>query len=230
MLGDVGGGCTSHFIFLLTGFSTIYILKNDYLQEKTMKHYLIDYENIQPDNFNRLNPGNCHIWLFVGKAQTTLPIGFMQTQAYFGNAFHIVQIPKSGRNALDFVLATEIGRITKDYPQSEIVIISKDKGFDVLIDYYSKQHFVRSIRRVSHVKHIQADSLCEKKRIPIHQIMDYVFFPKVQKYYQKLPERYVPKNEQSLHNFIQNILCSELRNFDEIHKQNVCQQLATYLI
>ncbi len=194
-----------------------------------MKHYLIDYENIQPDNFNRLNPNGCHIWLFIGQKQTALPISFMQAQAKFGNSFHIIQVPKSGKNALDFILATQIGQIVKDYPQSEIIIVSKDKGFDVLIDYYRLQSNVKSIQRTENIQLIQTSGVQEHKKTRI-PILGYILFPKIQKCYQKLSERNIPKTKKSLHNFIYNIVRYDLQDFDEIRKQNVCQQLATYLI
>lgn len=197
-----------------------------------MKHYLIDYENLQPENFNQLYSKNCHIWLFIGQKQSTLPVSFMQTQAKFGHSFHIIQVPKTGKNALDFILATQIGQIVKDYPQSEIVIVSKDKGFDVLIEYYHSQSNVKNIQRTENLKLIQTMGVQEnkKKRIPILEYLECLLFPKIQKCYQKLPKRNIPKNNKSLHNFIYHIVRNDLQGFDEIHKQTICQQLATYLV
>lgn len=197
-----------------------------------MKHYLIDYENIQPENFNQLHPKNCHIWLFIGQKQSTLPVSFMQAQAKFGNSFHIIQTPKTGKNALDFILAAHVGQIVKDYPQSEIIIVSKDKGFDVLIAYYRLQSNIKSIQRTKNLQCIQITGIQEnkKKRIPILEYLEHLLFPKIQKCYQKLPKRNIPKNEKSLHNFIYNIVYRDLQGFDDTHKQTVCQQLATYLV
>lgn len=195
-----------------------------------MKHYLIDYENIQPNDFKKLNPNQCCIWLFVGKNQTTLPISFSEAQTQFGQAFHLIQVPKSGKNALDFILASEMGRIIENNPNDEFVIVSKDTGFNVLIEYYQKQSLVKSIQRVGHANDIQMDKTKHKKRLSIMAMLSFAFLPKVRQSYQKLPQHCVPKSQKSLINFILSILKKDLKHYDETEKQHICQQLANQFI
>lgn len=193
-----------------------------------MKHYLIDYENIQPNDFNRLNPKQCQIWLFVGKNQTTLPSIFAETKIKFGTAFHLIQVPKSGKNALDFILASEMGRIIENNPNDEFIIISKDTGFDVLVEHYQKQ--VKSIQRIGNANNIQLDNTKHKKRLSIMDMLSFDFLPKVQQSYHKMPEHCLPKSQKSLINFILSILKNELKDYDDECKQYICQKLANQFI
>lgn len=193
-----------------------------------MKHYLIDYENIQPNDFNRLNPNQCQIWLFVGKNQTTFPLTFSQAKAKFDTAFHLIQVPKSGKNALDFILASKMGRIIENNPNDEFVIVSKDTGFDVLIEYYQQQ--VKSIQRVGHANNIQLDNTKHKKRLSIIDTLSVALLPKVKQSYHKMPEHCLPKSQKSLMNFILSILKNELKDYDDEYKQYICQKLASQFI
>lgn len=193
-----------------------------------MKHYLIDYENIQPNDFNRLNPNQCQIWLFVGKNQTTFPLTFSQAKAKFDTAFHLIQVPKSGKNALDFILASKMGRIIENNPNDEFVIVSKDTGFDVLIEYYQQQ--VKSIQRVGHANNIQLDNTKHKKRLSIIDTLSVTLLPKVKQSYHKMPEHCLPKSQKSLMNFILSILKNELKDYDDEYKQYICQKLASQFI
>lgn len=193
-----------------------------------MKHYLIDYENIQPNDFNRLNPNQCQIWLFVGKNQTTFPLTFSQAKAKFGTAFHLIQVPKSGKNALDFILSSEMGRIIENNSNDEFVIVSKDTGFDVLIEYYQPQ--VKSIQRVGHANNIQLDNTKHKKRLSIIDMLSLALLPKVKQSYHKMPEHCLPKSQKSLMNFILSILKNELKDYDDEYKQYICQKLANQFI
>ncbi|MFN0127513.1 MAG: PIN domain-containing protein [Verrucomicrobiales bacterium] len=54
----------------------------------------------------------------------------------------LVQSTLAGRNALDFVLACQVGRAVERYPGSAIRIISRDKGFDALVAHLKTQGVV----------------------------------------------------------------------------------------
>ena len=108
-----------------------------------MQHILIDYENIQPDaaQFAALDESQCHIWLFIGKIQKTLPIELCEALCRFGKNAHIIRIAKTGKNALDFYLAYYLGKISEQDKDAIICIFSRDTGFDVLVEHMeSGQH------------------------------------------------------------------------------------------
>ena len=100
-----------------------------------MKHLLIDFENIQPQNLNRLPTEDIHVWLFLGALHKSLPIGLVQSLLRFGERVHLIQLQKSGKNALDFYLSYYLGQITATDPEAHIGILSRDGGYDVLVEH-----------------------------------------------------------------------------------------------
>lgn len=52
-----------------------------------------------------------------------------------GCEFHIVKLKGTGKNALDFYIATECGAIS-ERGERRIAIISNDKGFQAVIDFF----------------------------------------------------------------------------------------------
>lgn len=116
-----------------------------------MQHILIDYENIQPDaaQFAALDESQCHIWLFIGKIQKTLPIELCEALCRFGKNAHIIRIAKTGKNALDFYLAYYLGKISEQDKDAIICIFSRDTGFDVLVEHMESGQHCRGIVRIA---------------------------------------------------------------------------------
>lgn len=117
-----------------------------------MKHILIDFENTQPDaaQLRALNPDDSHIWLFLGKnQQKTLPIELCEALCRFGRHVHFIRTAKTGKNALDFYLAYYLGQITTEDNDALICILSRDTGFDVLVEHLENEHLCRGIIRLA---------------------------------------------------------------------------------
>ena len=116
-----------------------------------MQHILIDYENIQPDaaQFAALDESQCHIWLFIGKTQKTLPIELCEALCRFGKNAHIIRIAKTGKNALDFYLAYYLGKISEQDKDAIICIFSRDTGFDILVEHMESGQHCRGIVRIA---------------------------------------------------------------------------------
>ena len=116
-----------------------------------MQHILIDYENIQPDaaQFAALDESQCHIWLFIGKTQKTLPIELCEALCHFGKNAHIIRIAKTGKNALDFYLAYYLGKISEQDKDAIICIFSRDTGFDILVEHMESGQHCRGIVRIA---------------------------------------------------------------------------------
>jgi hypothetical protein len=106
-------------------------LKTNYL--------LIDYENVQPNNLALLNGLPFRVIVFLGANQTRVPLEFARGLQSLGSNAEYVQISGNGSNALDFHIAFMIGELSKSDPDASFHIISKDSGFDPLIDYLRKR-------------------------------------------------------------------------------------------
>jgi hypothetical protein len=103
------------------------VLKTNYL--------LLDYENIQPKKLPLLKDHPFNILVFVGENQTKIPLELAAALQSLGNDAEYIKISGNGTNALDFHIAFSIGVLSKENPDACFHIISKDTGFDPLIEY-----------------------------------------------------------------------------------------------
>jgi hypothetical protein len=131
-------------------------LKTNYL--------LLDYENIHPKNLSLLIGHPFKVLVFVGANQTKVPLELASALQSLGKDAEYIKISGNGPNALDFHIAFSIGQLSKEDPDGYFHIISKDTGFDPLIDYAGKKniHVYRSkditdipLLRVSNMKTMQ---------------------------------------------------------------------------
>ena len=106
---------------------------------KKTNYVLIDYESVQPSQLELLNRDGFVAYVFVGKAQTKLSFETVSAIQDLGERAKYVKISGAGPNALDFHIAFYIGQISATDPEAFFHIISKDKGFDPLIEHLREQ-------------------------------------------------------------------------------------------
>ena len=106
-------------------------LKTNYL--------LIDYENVQPKSLSLLDGHAFKVLVFVGASQSKVSFEIVSKIHTLGNNAEYVQISANGRNALDFHIAFTIGELSKSDENASFYIVSKDTGFDPLIEYLRKK-------------------------------------------------------------------------------------------
>jgi len=73
--------------------------------------------------------------VFVGATQSKLPFDLVTAIQQMGERAKYIKIAGVGPNALDFHIAYYIGRIASHEPEAFFHIISKDTGFDPLIQH-----------------------------------------------------------------------------------------------
>ena len=120
-----------------------------------MKHLLIDFENVQPQNLDKLAAEDTHIWLFLGVNHKMLPISLVQSLLRFGERVHLVQLQRTGKNALDFYLSYYLGQITATDPSAQIGILSRDGGYDVLVEHILANRHAQDILRLADIDEVQ---------------------------------------------------------------------------
>ena len=98
-------------------------------------YVLIDYENVQPKNLALLEAKHFQVIVVIGSNLTKLPLELVTAMQALGSRGSYVRASGSGSNALDFHIAYYIGRISVSDKDSFFHIISKDTGFDPLIDH-----------------------------------------------------------------------------------------------
>lgn len=103
-------------------------------------HYvLIDYENVQPDSLAGLDAEHFRVLVFVGASQNKLAFDTAAAVQKLGTRAEYVKIAGNGSNALDFHIAFHIGHLSNQDPTAFFHIISKDTGFDPLIQHLKER-------------------------------------------------------------------------------------------
>jgi len=99
------------------------------------QYILIDFENVQPDDLSPLCSQQFKVIIFLGALQTKLPTDLVLKLKQLGSNVDYVQAPRAGKNALDFHVAYYLGRLATTNLDAAFHIISKDTGFDPLIQH-----------------------------------------------------------------------------------------------
>jgi len=120
---------------------------------------LVDFENVQQVELSSLDIG-CRVMIFVGSQQKSVPLELVKSSQRFGDRIVWEQVEGHGRNALDFFIAFHLGRVFEKEPDSECIILSRDKGFDPLLRYLTARGV--KCRRIEHIRELHADAVVEE--------------------------------------------------------------------
>jgi hypothetical protein len=118
---------------------------------------LIDYENVQPATIECLNHDHFKILVFIGAHQTKVTFDVAAALQQLGTRATYIKISGNGANALDFHIAFYIGQLATQEPDAYFHIISKDTGFDPLIQHLkSKKIFANRTQNVTDIPIVKA--------------------------------------------------------------------------
>lgn len=149
---------------------------------------LIDYENIQQIDLAAIEDLDITIKLFIGKSQNRIPFELVQQAQRFGAGIEWIKIDGNGNNALDFHIAYYLGYLTHGDPNSEYIVLSKDKGFDPVIRFINRKNI--SCRRINSIVEIVTS---QKK-----PTIDEVFMKKVLDNLKKIEKSKRPRKRTTL--------------------------------
>jgi hypothetical protein len=105
-------------------------------------HVLIDFESVQPDSLGPLEQEHFKVHIFVGANQAKLPFDVATAIQRMGSRANYVKISGNGANALDFHIAFYIGQLAAADSSAYFHIISKDTGFDPLIQHLKSRNIL----------------------------------------------------------------------------------------
>jgi hypothetical protein len=115
-------------------------------------YVLIDFENVQPADLAALEEPHFKVIVFIGASQASVPLELAQALQKMGSRGDYIKVSGNGRNALDFHIAFYIGRLAAAEPKAAFHVVSRDKGFDPLIQHLTTLNIVAS--RVTEVSAI----------------------------------------------------------------------------
>jgi len=105
--------------------------------EMKQRLILVDYENIGKIDLSLLDASYKGI-IFVGARQNTPKASRKPSTAHRFSRVDFQKIEGLGKNALDFHIAFQLGRTFETAPETQCIVLSKDKGFDPLLAYLNK--------------------------------------------------------------------------------------------
>ena len=107
----------------------------------TTNHILIDYENVNATNLDLLSQSThtFKVMIFIGPHQAKIPVELVMQINELKTARYI-RVSKIGKNALDFHIAYHIGKLSEKDPGAHLHIVSRDKGFDPLIEHLKDEN------------------------------------------------------------------------------------------
>jgi hypothetical protein len=100
-----------------------------------INHVFVDFENVHTIDLSVIGSKSVRFTLMLGAKQKRLDVELVEKLMEHAESVQLVRLTASGKNALDFALAYYVGRATMADPAAYIHIISKDQGFDPLIQH-----------------------------------------------------------------------------------------------
>jgi hypothetical protein len=97
------------------------------------QYIFIDYENVSESDLSRVSGKDVRVFMILGTRHKKLPTSLFLFAQDHPEQVRIIQTPVDGRNALDFVLTLELGRMFAADPAGYFHIVSKDTDFDSVI-------------------------------------------------------------------------------------------------
>lgn len=101
---------------------------------RSRKIVLVDFENVPNVSLDGLD-GDTEVIVFIGAQQKTAPIELAMAAQKLGDRLRWQRVSTSGKNALDFFIACELGRVHALEKCAHCVVVSNDTGFDPLIKH-----------------------------------------------------------------------------------------------
>lgn len=179
-----------------------------------INYIFVDFENTQVINLELIANKSVQVYLLIGERQKHLPITLVRQLLEFVNKVHLIESAGSGKNALDFILAYQIGLAVQQDPLGYYHIISKDKGFDPLIAHLKQQKIFAS----RHNEFAQVPALINSQKLPV---VDRILF---------LQERLIknekakPTKRDSLINYISSAFSKQLDEQEVLDLMNTMQK------
>lgn len=105
-----------------------------------MNHVFVDFENVHEIDASIIGARSVNFILLLGARQTKLDAALVEKLMEHAAAVQLVRLTTSGKNALDFALAYYVGRAVMADPTGCFHIVSKDTGFEPLIEHLRSRH------------------------------------------------------------------------------------------
>jgi hypothetical protein len=105
-----------------------------------VNHVFVDFENVQEIDLAIIGSKAVTFTLLIGSRQMKLDVSLVEKLLMHAASVQLVRLTSTGRNALDFTLAYYVGRAVAADPSGYFHIVSRDAGFDPMIEHLRNKH------------------------------------------------------------------------------------------
>lgn len=115
-------------------------MQTETIPHQPVNHVFVDLENVKSIDATVLGGKHLRLYLFLGPQNKKLDVEVVEKLLENAQAVQLIRIATVGKNALDFVLAYHLGQAVLADPKGYFHIVSKDTGFDALVDLLKSRH------------------------------------------------------------------------------------------
>lgn len=105
-----------------------------------VNHVFVDCENVHVIDTNVIGEKAVNFTLLYGPNNAKFDVAVVETLIKHSASVQIIRLTSSGKDALDLALAYYLGRCVLADPTAYFHIVSKDTGFDPLIEHLRSRH------------------------------------------------------------------------------------------
>jgi hypothetical protein len=105
-----------------------------------INHIFVDFENVHKIDLAFIGSKAVNFTLLLGSRQTKLDVLLVEKLLANAATVQLVRLTSGGNNALDFAIAYYVGRAEAADPTGYFHIVSKDTGYDPLIEHLRSRH------------------------------------------------------------------------------------------
>lgn len=132
------------------------------------QYIFVDYENVHEVDLDLVAGKAVVVELVLGENHNKLSLELVERLLKYAAQVKLIKAGKSGRNALDFVLAYRVGVASVADPKGFFHIVSRDAGFDALILHLRRQHlFARRDETFAKAFEVEAPSVAPADRTKV---------------------------------------------------------------
>lgn len=110
------------------------LMQTEPIPQSPVNHVFVDLENVKTIDSAVIGNKNLRLYLFLGPQNKKLDVEVVECLLQHSQTVFMIRSPKAGKNALDFVLAYHLGQVVLTDPKGYFHIVSKDTGFDALVE------------------------------------------------------------------------------------------------
>lgn len=105
-----------------------------------MNHVFVDFENVSECDLTLIGTKMASFTFLLGAKQTKMNTTLVEKLLEHAASVELVRLASSGKDALDLALSYYLGRKVLTDPTAYFHIISRDKGYDPLVEHLRSRH------------------------------------------------------------------------------------------